>query len=158
MIKELILSANLLFAPLLNTVVSEAKSVHNNNKVILGITISQAILESKLLYKPSSLAVKHKNLFGIKGKGTLGYVKVKTWEVINGKRIIVYAKFAKNKTLADSFKQHYRLLQRPRYREVLESKTIEEAAQALYKAGYATDPKYPKKLIRIYYKHVAHRI
>lgn len=130
-----------------------ARNVYKDNPVMADIATAQAILESNLANKPSGLALKN-NYFGIKGKGTAGSANMPTWEVINGKKINVKAPFAVNATPADSFTQHYNLMQKPRYKAVREAKTFEEAADAIYNAGYATDPQYPKKLKQIYLKYL----
>ena len=125
-----------------------------HNPILANLATSQAILESGLPNNPSKLAIEGKNLFGIKGKGTDGSIKLLTWEYIDNEDIRVYADFAKNKTYEDSFRQHYNLMHKPRYAKVLKSNTLEEAARAVHTAGYATDPNYSTKLIHIYYEYL----
>lgn len=91
------------------------------------------------------------NLFGIKGEGPAGSVLFTTWEVYNGIRYTVDDRFRAYNSIDESWKDYNAfLLERERYapvREVMYDST--QAAWALRRAGYATDPEYPLKLIRI---------
>lgn len=91
------------------------------------------------------------NLFGIKGTGPAGSVTIRTWEVYNGVRYNVDDNFRAYNSLSESWKDYNAfLLERERYepvREVMYDST--QAAWAIRRAGYATDPEYPTKLIRI---------
>lgn len=139
-----------------------ATEAYQGNKVLADLTTAQAILESNLLGKvPSKLAFKYNNLFGIKGRGTNGSVTLETTEYIKGKgNIRVPQSFAWNATIEDSIEQRKKLFQKgtrdkpTRYFKVLAAPTFEEAAIEVHKAGYATDPEYPKKLIEIYNKYL----
>lgn len=112
---------------------------------------TQGVHESNLLGKPSQLAMKYNNLFGIKGKGNSGKsVSLPTWEEINGKVVKVNADFASNDSIEDSVKQHQRLMQRPRYSRVRNSKTLDEAFKMILACGYATDARYSQKLSTVY--------
>ncbi len=123
----------------------------DGNKVMQDLMVTQAILESGIFNgRPSNLALHANNLFGIKGKGTAGSVSMLTTEYIKGKPKKMMQDFAKNKTVEDSLAQHERLLNKPRYARVKEAQTFAEAARAIHKAGYATDPAYPRKLVQVY--------
>lgn len=129
--------------------ISGADSVYGAGTPMSQIAAAQAILESRLNGKPSDLAAKYNNYFGIKGQGTAGSAAMPTQEYIGGKMRGTKAAFAANKTAEDSFNQHKNLMNNPRYAAVLAAKTPEEAAVALQKAGYATDPNYAKSLINV---------
>lgn len=131
----------------LRQIKSAAEFVYGAGSVMSQIAIAQVQQESGIINGASELAKKYNNLFGIKGKGTAGSVKVKTFEYENGKKFYIFDDFAKNLTLEDSFAQHKKLMQHPRYSKVLAAKTFKEAAEALKEAGYATDPDYPKNLL-----------
>lgn len=139
----------------LSILVHYADQIYGKGSVMSKLLAAQAILESGLLGKPSILATKHNNLFGIKGKGTAGSVKLRTWEILNGKKVWVITAFAKNKTMYDSLLQYKNLMSKSRYQHVIEAKTFSDAADAVYKAGYATDPTYPKQLKSIYNTHLS---
>ena len=136
-------------------IVDAALNVYSDNLVMARLCAAQAFLEAGLLNTPSTLASKYNNLFGIKGQGTKGSVSLLTSEVIKGKWVKVKADFAVYENLADSCAQHRVFLGKPRYRDVWEQKSLREAAIAVHRAGYATDPNYAQKLIDLYEKHLA---
>jgi flagellum-specific peptidoglycan hydrolase FlgJ len=111
--------------------------------------MAQAALESA--NGNSGLTKDGNNFFGIKAdknwKGKT--ITKKTREVINGKEIIVDAKFRAYDKPEDSFRDRVKFLQQnSRYANagVFTAKTPEQQAQALQNAGYATDPNYAKVL------------
>jgi len=91
------------------------------------------------------------NLFGIKGAGSDGSVISNTWEVYNGVVYRVDAYFRAYNNPEESWKDHKKLLlEKSRYqifRDVMYDDTL--GAWAIRRAGYATDPKYPIKLMDI---------
>lgn len=138
----------------LQSIVDAASAAHSN-PIMARLAASQAVLESRLLGKPSSLATKYNNLFGIKKSGTGGSVNLQTREVINGRSVQLAQPFSVNKTLTDSFTQHRSLLERlGRYQPVIESQSLSEAFDAIGRSGYATDPQYSAKLKKIYNSHL----
>lgn len=119
---------------------------------------AQAILESgwgQSLPVDKYTGVLSYNLFGIKGEGTAGSVTSNTWEVYNGITYRVDADFRAYNDLGESWKDHKALLLNlDRYKpftEVMYDYT--RGAWALKRAGYATDPNYPIKLINIINKY-----
>lgn len=93
------------------------------------------------------------NLFGIKaGENWSGKTtSVKTTEYHNGVASKPTEKFRAYDSYADSFRDYAKLLSdNPRYTKVLEQgESAHGFAQALQNAGYATDPKYAEKLVRV---------
>lgn len=91
------------------------------------------------------------NMFGIKGSGSAGSVISNTWEEYNGNAFRIDAKFRAYNKSTESWADHKRLLlTKSRYaplREVMHNST--QGAWALRRCGYATDSKYPLKLIDI---------
>jgi flagellum-specific peptidoglycan hydrolase FlgJ len=129
--------------------------VYGELNLLASLTFIQAILEADLRRPlPSLLAFRYNNLFGIKGEGSNGTVSLPTKEFIKGKMITVDQNFAVNRSVKDSIEHHKRLLEKPRYAKLHNCKTFEEIANAVYKAGYATDPQYPQKLIDLYNKYL----
>lgn len=116
------------------------------------VTIAQAILESgwgqKVPVDPATGRSSY-NLFGIKGTGQAGSVTVLSKEVENGVTVERPSLFRAYYNYQQSFDDHAQFLQKPNYKSVLTSATPEQAAQELEKAGYATDPQYAEKLIRL---------
>jgi flagellum-specific peptidoglycan hydrolase FlgJ len=113
------------------------------------ITIAQAAIESGR--GKSGLTREAHNYFGIKGEGPAGHVIMKTREVIGGQSVMVDAKFCKYHNAAESFVEHGRFfLQNRRYRgAMLVADDAKQFAVEIQRAGYATDPEYAKKLIRM---------
>ena len=132
--------ANLYIATYAEIAVSEMKK----HEIPASITLAQGILESGM--GTGRLAVEGNNHFGIKCHSN--------W---SGKTIIedddekgeCFRKYSK---VADSFRDHSLFLtERGRYSFLFEyNKTdYKKWAKGLKKAGYATDPKYPDKLISL---------
>ena len=123
--------------------------------ILPSITAAQAILESG--WGSSQLAkVPNNNLFGIKDSedwhGEI--VTVPTQEFLNGDYITVNAAFRKYATWNDSVVDHAKFFtstewRKDNYRKVVNETDYRIAAQELKNAGYATDPNYPGKLIRL---------
>ena len=95
------------------------------------------------------------NLFGIKAdKGWKGAtVETTTTEYIDGEPQKVRAKFRAYASYEEAFTDYARFITRnPRYANVLATADPAQAAHGLQRAGYATDPKYAEKLVRIMQK------
>ncbi|MBS0299477.1 MAG: flagellar assembly peptidoglycan hydrolase FlgJ [Proteobacteria bacterium] len=92
------------------------------------------------------------NLFGIKAgtnwKGDV--VEASTTEYINGVAQKTVEKFRAYSSYAEGFNDYAKLLMdNPRYAKVLKSTDAATFANGLQRAGYATDPMYAEKLMRI---------
>lgn len=132
--------------------IQDAQKVSKQYGVPTSVTLAQIILESSGKYANglSGLAANHKNLFGVKGTGSNGSVSLPTKEVINGQYVTVNANFRSYKTYYDSLADHAKLLTNDRYsKHTAGASTPEEFAKGIHKAGYATDPSYSDKLIKI---------
>lgn len=130
-----------------------AQRIQKENGILASLIIAQAIHESN--WGKSGLAVKGKNLFGIKGSYNGQSVTMQTWEVYNGKRVTVDAAFRKYPSwyeslcdLADLYKNGVSW-DRNKYKAIIGEKDYKKAARAVQAAGYATDPQYADKIIRI---------
>lgn len=114
------------------------------------VTIAQAILESN--WGKSSLSQQENNYFGIKGQSDKR--KYATLEY-DEEWIEIHASFRSYPSLEASVNDYANLIANGTawnaslYEGVQQAETYQEAAQALYSAGYATDPTYPEKLIEI---------
>lgn len=150
-------SAN--YAPLIKSIIdpfiADAQKLQQKKGVPASITLGQIILESSGSYNGlSGLAYSAKNLFGMKGTGTAGSVSWDTTEYVNGHYTAQKAQFAKYKTYYDSMVSHANLLLTPRYQQYLHNVTsIVDYANGILAAGYATDPNYADKLLRIIYQY-----
>jgi flagellar protein FlgJ len=90
------------------------------------------------------------NLFGIKASGSWQgkTTEITTTEYENGVAKKVKAAFRVYDSYLDALTDYVNLLSKnPRYAAVKGAKSAEEGAHALQAAGYATDPKYAKKLV-----------
>lgn len=91
------------------------------------------------------------NLFGIKGSATNGSVICNTWEVYNGKYYRVDDYFRAYNSSLESWKDHKSLLLKASRYQIFRNVMYDSSlgAWSIRRAGYATDPNYPVKLIRI---------
>ena len=107
------------------------------------ITMAQAILESAA--GTSELATKANNHFGIKCTADW---PGKTYKHSDNRSGECFRKYA---DVADSYEDHSLFLKRKRYESLyaLSVGDYKNWAYGLKTCGYATDPKYPEKLIRI---------
>ena len=115
------------------------------------VTAAQAILESD--WGKSQLARECCNLFGIKAdsgwKGEKKAYPTKEYDR-HGQLYTVTAYFRKYASYADSLKDHGRFFQEnQRYVNVIGLLNYRQQARAIQDAGYATDPRYAEKLIRL---------
>lgn len=113
------------------------------------VTLAQAILESA--WGKSGLSKKYHNYFGIKGKGTKGTAVMSTGEHLNGKDVVIKDGFRVYASAAESFEDHGRFfIVNKRYAEAMRhTEDAERFAKEIHKAGYATDPNYSDKLIKL---------
>lgn len=112
------------------------------------VTMAQAALETG--YGRSTIG-DAKNLFGIKGTGPAGSISSATTENINGSNVGITDGFRKYNNWVESIVDHDKLLStKSRYAGAMAVKNDPEAfAREIHRAGYATDPEYSNKLIRI---------
>ncbi|MGE2624250.1 glycoside hydrolase family 73 protein, partial [Escherichia coli] len=120
--------------------IADAQRIERQTGIPASITLGQIILESGGKYPGglSGLAYEHKNLFGIKGKGTAGSANMWSKEYdAAGNRV---SGFRKYNTFGESLDDHTRVLQLDRYTKYFkDAKTVEDFARGLQKGGYATD-------------------
>jgi len=125
-----------------------AQAAAEKHGVPASVTIAQAILESG--WGKSSLAAKHNNFFGIKAaRSGNAAVELPTWEVLNGKRVQVTARFRVFASPAECFDWRGRWLSTSKTyaRAMADADDPIVFATRLWQCGYATDPNYPKKLV-----------
>ena len=116
-----------------------AEKANRSRWVLPSVCIAQAALES-------GWNLKAKTLFGIKGNGN----NLKTTEYINGKYVMVTAAFKSFPSVAAAVHGYYDLIcQSPRYAGAVNNPDFRSAARAIKNGGYATDPGYADKIIRI---------
>lgn len=116
------------------------------------ITLAQGLLESG--NGNSKLAREANNHFGI--KCTPDWTGGKSYHDDDRKNDC----FRKYRDASESYEDHARFLQRPRYASLfdLTPTDYEGWARGLKKAGYATDPAYPQKLIGLIERYRLHEL
>lgn len=127
-----------------------ARACHKSSGVPASITVSQAALESG--WGESGLTKTANNLFGIKADSLWRgeTVTLDTKEFIRRQWVVVPAKWRKYPTWQASVDDHAAFLKRnSRYKDCFLCVSAQTFARALLKAGYATDPEYANKLIRL---------
>lgn len=121
-----------------------------SSKVLASLTIAQAILESN--NGNSTLTREANALFGIKATNWRGKVWTgKTVEYYNPKNpTTIMAGFRAYSSWEDSIADHSKLLtSASRYKAVVGEIDYQKACKAIHSAGYATDPQYANKLIKL---------
>ncbi len=116
------------------------------------LVVAMAINESG--WGRSSLSQEAHNYFGIKahrGAGPAGVYEKETWEVVDGERVTITAQFRAYHSLEESLRDLGTFLHtNSRYNPVWSVAGDPTAAgRALLAAGYATDPAWADKLIRL---------
>ncbi|KRK65212.1 N-acetylmuramidase [Companilactobacillus tucceti DSM 20183] len=125
--------------------------------VLPSITIAQAILESD--WGRSTLAKDYNNYFGVKGSDPSNTKVLQTKEYTDGQWVTINGRFRVYSDYRESMKDHAELLvngttwNSQQYQQVIHSKDYIEAAVALQTDGYATDPGYTSKIIRVIQKY-----
>lgn len=131
-----------------------AKKSREETGMSAALQTAQAILETgwgQSVPVDKYTGVLSNNLFGIKGQGPAGAVTSNTWEVYNGITYRVDADFRAYNDVNLSWADHKDfLLNRERYanfKSVMHD--YNQGAWALKTSGYATDPEYAIKLMKI---------
>ncbi|MGQ8816816.1 flagellar assembly peptidoglycan hydrolase FlgJ [Serratia sp. NA_13] len=131
-----------------------ARVVSQQSGIPHQLIVAQAALESGWGQReiPTANGSPSYNLFGIKaGSSWSGPVtEVTTTEFEQGAAKKIKAKFRVYGSYVEAIADYVKLLtNNPRYAEVANARSPEQAAHALQKAGYATDPQYANKLVSV---------
>ncbi len=128
--------------------IQDAQKLQQSTGVPAAITLAQAILESDGGGQFSNLATLGKNLFGIKGAGPAGSVTLPTHEYYGGVEVTIDAKFKAYQTFYQCMVDHASILTSSYYQYYLtNAASLQDYADGLQSAGYATDPLYAEKLL-----------
>jgi len=138
----------------LGRVAQAARSASEATGVPQALIVAQAALESGWGRRelPGVDGARSFNLFGIKAdRSWRGAVtEAVTTEVVDGALQRVKARFRAYGSYEEAFADYARFLAgNPRYARVLSAPDAQQAAHALQRAGYATDPDYAAKLVRV---------
>lgn len=130
---------------LLPHAITAGKTLGVDPKVIL----AQAALESNW-----GKSILSHNIFSIKhtSKKSGNSITVKAKEFQNGKALYKKEKFRSYNTYGEAFADYTRIIQKAHYRKHMQNlRTPSDYATSLQRAGYATDPKYAKKIMQKYH-------
>ena len=126
-----------------------AVQMERDTGIPAAIILGQAMLEGGASLS-SGLIQKANNFFGVKGVGNAGSVYMPTREEVNGRSVSVNAQFRKYNSPYDSFIDHAKVLQLPRYQTQLKgATTLSDWAKGIKAGGYATDANYASKLMSV---------
>ncbi|MCM3454086.1 glycoside hydrolase family 73 protein [Heyndrickxia oleronia] len=135
----------------INEITPYAQRIQKDYGILASLIIAQAILESN--WGKSTLAVKGKNIFGIKGEYKGQSIILETTEYVNGKPVKVDKAFRKYPTWFESMVDLANLYNtgdsRGRYKKIIGETDYKKAAKEVKNSGYATDPNYANKIIEI---------
>lgn len=140
----------------IDLILPAAKASALRTKIPAGFTCMEAALESA--WGASELTVKANNLFGVKADASWDgpTLALPTREYVGGKFIIVQAKWRAYPGWLASIEDHANfLLDNERYGyktgtgAFTPGLTSAQFAEAIAKAGYATDPDYAAKIIQM---------
>lgn len=121
--------------------------------ILSSLTLAQACLESD--FGKSLLSSKYYNLFGVKAYGNSPQVSLDTKEYVDNNWITIQGNFRVYQNWQASIEAHSLLFvngvdwDSNKYQSVLNAANYKEAAQAVQEDGYATDPNYATKLIKL---------
>lgn len=120
-------------------------------RILPSLTIAQTIKESN--WGKSKLSSKYFNFHGLKWKEGCGcdFVTMPTKEYVNGKYIVVNAKFRAYKSFEEGIKGYYDFLSGyKRYHNLIGITDPVTACQLIQADGYATSPTYATSLYNDY--------
>lgn len=135
----------------IQTLAPHAQELQAGYGVLPSIILGQACLESN--FGQATLASQYHNLFGVKAFGNQPKVNLETQEYLDGQWVTIQGDFRVYNSWEEAMDDHTRLFVNGvdwdphKYEPVLQAKDYQQAAKALQKAGYATDPTYADKII-----------
>lgn len=138
-------------ANFLNNLYQDILLVSSKYKIFPSVIAAQASLESN--WGNSKLAKECNNLFGIKAdkswKGEKKAYSTKEYDKM-GTILNTVSYFRKYTSQKESLRDHGEFLNKNnRYKAIFEANNYKEQVKEIHLAGYATDPAYAEKLIRI---------
>lgn len=132
-------------SPFLRAILPAAQAVQEKYGLPAEVMLAQAAQESNW----GRAAIGTYNVFGIKGSGSQGSIRVKTHEVVHGRRITVHANFAHYGSYEEAFDAYARTLHNGSYNKALKHKDDPVRFAKDLQGIYATDPHYSSRLIRL---------
>jgi len=137
----------------IQSVLSAAVQIQKNHSLSAPVITAQACLETgygKYVCTDLNTGQYSYNLFNIKGEGPAGSVLVNATEYYNGVKTNIQDHFRAYNNFEESFEDLVKLMANERYAPCRKAAgNPSEYARQLQKCGYATDPEYSDKLIKI---------
>ncbi|EPH11800.1 glycoside hydrolase family 73 protein [Facklamia hominis] len=134
--------------------VPTAQSLQREYGVLASVSLAQAMLESD--FGRSQLASQDYNLYGVKtDPSDPNKALYPTLEFQNGEWVEIMDAFKHYNSWEESMREHARLIVNgtswnpQQYAAVLAGQNYQEQARGLQSSGYATDPDYADKIIRM---------
>jgi flagellar protein FlgJ len=129
-----------------------ARDIERRHRIREIISLSQAALESG--WGASRLSVIANNFFGVIAgdrwiREGRPFFEIPTREFKGGRWIVMRRPFRRYFSAEESFEDWARLMMMPRYREALRyarAGDVRRFGEAVFRAGYATDPDYARKI------------
>src|SRR4051794_10120349 len=87
----------------LDAAVAAARQSSASSGLAPEVTVAQAALESA--YGASKLSARAQNYFGIKARRGQKFIELPTWEVLNGQRVCIAARFARFDSMEHCFRE-----------------------------------------------------
>lgn len=132
-------------SPFLRKLMPAAERIEAKYGLPAEVIVAQAALESNW----GKSAIGTYNVFGIKGRGSQGSVRVSTREHLHGRWQRVHANFAHYGSFDEAFEAYARTLHNGSYQRALANKADPVRFARALQGTYATDPGYAAKLIHI---------
>ena len=131
--------------------IKPAQEIERKTGIPTSVQLAQIMQESTSRTdsnKLSGLAIKGKNLFGVKGTGSAGSLLLPTTEYVNGVKTSTMGNFKAYNSYQESIEDHASVLSLDRYTSYFsKASSVEDFAVGLQKGGYATDPAYAYNLV-----------
>ncbi|MBI2874462.1 MAG: glucosaminidase domain-containing protein [Firmicutes bacterium] len=132
-----------------NKVLAMAREAETRFGVPAAVAVGQAVLETGY-----GSHVRGNNLFNIKWTGSGKHTELYVQEWIGGKPRWVRARFRAYDSWQESLEDWCRLMQAPRYDQCLaHTGDPINYIDCIWRSGYATDPRYPQKVVQIMRRH-----
>lgn len=131
--------------PFLQELLPAALEIEKTHGIPAAVVLAQAALESGY----GKRAIGTYNIFGIKGRGSLGKLDVTTHEYVRGVKKKLKQPFAHFASYAEALKKHAEVFYNGNYSRALKQLNDPKKFALAIQGVYATDPRYARKLTTI---------
>lgn len=131
--------------PFLQKLLPAAQRIERKYGLPAAAILAQAALESNW----GRSAIGTYNIFGIKGRGSRGSIRVPTREFVRGRMVRTTASFARFASYDEALERYAQVIMRGPYQRARQVKHDPIRYAQRLEGVYATDPQYAEKLIQI---------